>query len=121
MKKLTAYSEKRKERIINDINMTENFMERFLGLMGKSDVGAEALLIEPCKSIHMFFMKMPIDAVFLDKNGRILALEKNLKPWSVSGIYKNGRSVMEMPSGSADRLGLECGEVLAFSERPKTD
>ncbi len=121
MKKLTAYSEKSKESIINDINMTENFMERFLGLMGKSDVGAEALLIEPCKSIHMFFMKMPIDAVFLDKNGRILAVEKNLKPWSVSGIYKNGRSVMEMPSGSADRLGLECGEVLGFYERPKMD
>ncbi|HKL10306.1 MAG TPA: DUF192 domain-containing protein [Clostridia bacterium] len=121
MKKLTAYSEKRKERIISDINLTDNFMERFLGLMGKTDVGAEALIIEPCKSIHMFFMKMMIDAVFLDKNGRIIAMEKNLMPWSVSGIYKNGRSVMEMPSGSADRLGLECGEVLRFFEKEEID
>ncbi len=121
MKKMVIYSEKRKEIILNDINMTETFKERFLGLMWKSHIGAEALIIKPCNSIHMFFMKIPIDAVFLDKKGRIIALEKNLRPWAVSGIYKNSRAVMEMPSGSADRLGLECGQILDFYETSKVD
>jgi hypothetical protein len=114
MKKMAVYSENRKVWLMKDVNMTESFGERLLGLMGKSYVGAEALLISPCNSIHMFFMKMPIDAVFLDGKGCVIAVNKSMKPWTISRIYKRGRSVMEMPSGSADRIGIKCGEVLSF-------
>lgn len=115
MKKLKVYSENRKEWIMKDVGMTETFAERFLGLMGKSGMDLEALLINPCTSIHMFFMKMPIDAVYLNKSDCIIAVEKELKPWSIGGFHKGTASVMEMPSGEADRIGLFCGEVLSFS------
>ena len=51
------------------IKIANNFFKRFLGLMGKKKLpGGEGLLIAPCKSIHMCFMRFSIDAIFIDKN-----------------------------------------------------
>ena len=49
------------------VEIADNFFRRFCGLMGKKNLPARhGLLISPCNSIHMCFMKFPIDAVFLD-------------------------------------------------------
>jgi len=116
MKRKELYSKSRKKWLLKNIKTTENFIERFFGLMGKTHFDAEALLIFPCNSIHMFFMKMPIDAVFIDGEGIIIAVNKDMKPWSISPIYKRCHFVLELPAGSSDRLGLNCGEILSFIE-----
>ncbi len=62
------------------------------------------LWIEPCNSIHMFFMKFAIDVLFLDSGGRVKRVLLALKPWRVSPIVFGARTVVELPAGTlADR------------------
>lgn len=92
-----------------------SFLKRFKGLMGKKSlVKGQGLLILPCNSIHMFFMRFPIDAVFLDKNNKIVRIEKNLKPWSVSKPVFRVNSVLELPSGAVSETGTETGDTLVL-------
>lgn len=116
MKKASIFSENRGSVILKDVEVTETFIERFQGLMMKPRMDAEALIIKPCGSIHMFFMRFSIDAVFMNGSGRILAIEKRLKPWSVSGIHRESRSVMELPAGQAEAAGFFPGEVLRIED-----
>jgi uncharacterized membrane protein (UPF0127 family) len=88
---------------------------RFVGLMGRSELPPGAgLLIEPCNSIHMFFMRFPIDAVFLDRERRVKRVVLKLKPWRISPIVFGAKSVVELPAGSLRDRSLE-GELLSIA------
>jgi uncharacterized protein len=89
---------------------------RIKGLLGRSSLGEEeGILLKPCNSIHMFFMRFPIDAIFLDKEGHILHIRHSIKPWRMSTLVFHAVSVLELAAGTALRLGLEKGELLTFS------
>ncbi len=91
------------------------FFARFRGLQLKKDLPAgSGLLITPCNSIHMFFMRFPIDAVFIDKDGLVLHIEEGIRPWRVSKVVKKSRSVLELPSGTAAATGTKPGDRLEF-------
>jgi uncharacterized membrane protein (UPF0127 family) len=81
--------------------------------MGKKDLaGGCGLLLSPCNSIHMFFMLFPIDAVFLDKNNKIMHIEENLMPWRISRYIPRARSVLELPSGTVSKTETKTGDTL---------
>jgi uncharacterized membrane protein (UPF0127 family) len=92
-----------------------NFFKRFMGLMGRKhlDTG-EALLITPCNSIHMFFMKFSLDVIFLDENNTIVYLLEGIRPWSVSPLIKEACSVLELPAGTIKATGSETGDRLVI-------
>lgn len=90
-------------------------MGRLRGLLGRSCIGEdEALYIEPCSSIHTFFMKFPIDAVFVDGKMRVAAVYKALRPWRLSMIHPSAAGVVELAAGRAAASGTEKGDQLAF-------
>ncbi len=61
--------------------VARTFFERARGLIGtKSLAPGEGLLIPRCNAIHTFFMSFPIDATFLDRDGRIVRVVKNIRP-----------------------------------------
>ena len=71
------------------------------------------LVIHPCSSIHMMFMRFPIDAVFYDKEGRVTKVARNVRKWT--GLAFGGRGakgVVELPEGAAE--GIEPGSQLVF-------
>jgi hypothetical protein len=80
--------------------VARTFWSRFIGLMGKPppEDGA-GLLISPCNSIHMFFMRFPIDAMFLDRQLKIVKLVVNLAPGKLAGPYRDAFQVVEVPVG----------------------
>lgn len=89
------------------------FFTRFKGLQLKKDLAPGCgLLITPCNSIHMFFMRFPIDAVFIDKDQAVLYIEEGIKPWRVSKTVKKSRSVLELPAGTAAATGTRPGDRL---------
>ena len=90
------------------IRTADTFVRRFLGLMGKRDVDYGLLLV-PCKSIHTFFMKIPIDVVYLDAAMTIVKIEKNMMPWKTGKTCKNAYCILELPAGVADQLHLAVG------------
>jgi len=82
--------------------------KRFVGLMGRARLDpGEGLWIDPCNSIHMFFMRFPIDAVFLDRGLRVKRVCPGIKPWRVSPIVFGARSVVELPAGTVRGRELE--------------
>ena len=92
---------------------TESAYDRMRGLLGRTSLGeGEGLWLEPCTSIHMFFMRMPIDAAFLNRAGRIVALYENFRPWRHSWIHLTAVGVLETSAGSFARAGIKKGEVL---------
>jgi uncharacterized membrane protein (UPF0127 family) len=89
---------------------------RFMGLMGRAELPAgDGLWIEPCNSIHMFFMRFAIDVLFLDRKRRVKKVMLNLRPWRISPIVFGARTTVELPAGTFKDRGL-VGRTLELRE-----
>lgn len=102
--------------LVEDLEHATSWWGRFRGLMlrGPLEPGA-GLRIEPCSSIHMMFMRFPIDAVFYDRDGRVTKVARGVRPWiGLSGGGRGARGVLELPVGAAD--GIEPGLQIRFDE-----
>jgi hypothetical protein len=103
------------ERKLENIKVARSLVERSLGLIGKKDFGVfMGLKIESCNSIHTFFVRFPIDVVFLDEKNEILKVNENLKPFRFSSFVWKAKSVLEMPAGFAKKQNLEVGDKIEF-------
>lgn len=92
----------------------DTFMSRLFGLIPRSSLrDEEGLWLEPCSSIHMCFMRFAIDAVFLDKNFKVIRVLENFKPWRFSPFVKGSRGVLELPAGRCSGRISE-GDILEF-------
>ena len=99
------------------VRLATTFWQRFRGLMMcRPLLPATALLIAPCNSIHMCFMRFAIDAVYLDKQGKILKITRHLRPWIGLSACWQAHSVLEMTAGQADALGLRVGQKFTIQE-----
>ncbi len=72
------------------------------------------MLLRPAPAIHTYFMRFPIDAVFLDRELRVLGVTPALRPWRWAR-RAGARSVLELAAGEAHRLGVRPGERLTVS------
>jgi uncharacterized protein len=86
-------------------------VSRTRGLLGRRALPAGEGLAFREKSIHMFFMRMPLDIVFCDADLQIVRVVHDLSPWRMAGC-RRARYVLEIGAGEADRLGLHDGMVL---------
>lgn len=101
--------------------IADSFFSRMRGLLGRRQLADdECLLIRPAGSIHTFFMRFPIDALFLDRELRVLAVSNDLKPWRVAG-QRGAHVVVEMAAGQATKRGVRVGEQLALGETRASD
>ena len=99
--------------VISQGRMANNLWTRLRGLIGVRDLPeGHGIVIEPCRGVHCMFMSIPIDVIYVDKEHRVVALDRAMKPWAVGKIYSNGRYVVEVPVGTIDRTQTEVGDVL---------
>jgi uncharacterized protein len=68
----------------------------------------------PMMWMHMFFMRFAIDIVFLDRGGKVLKVNRNLKPWRVSSMVFGARTALELPAGAASASATERGDQIQF-------
>jgi len=95
--------------------VADSFGTRLKGLMGVTDFPAgSGLHIVPCTSIHTFFMRLPIDALFLTRELEVVDVCPALAPWRVSRLYPRARSVLELPAGAAEATQTIPGDRLIF-------
>ena len=103
--------------LLPTVRVAETFTERLIGLMGKRRLEAdEALLLPGCSSIHMLFMRFPIDAVYLGRSGVVKKIVHGLKPWRFSWSPA-AESVLEAPAGWAARAQLSEGDRLILENQ----
>ncbi len=100
-----------KEKPPLQIEVADHFLSRFLGFMGRKESNY-GLYIYPCDSIHMFFMKFAIDAIFTDKNGLIVSIHINVKPGRFAFGGKGAKNVLEIPASLQIGRLLHVGEAL---------
>ena len=88
-------------------------LARLRGLLGRRALAdGEALLIEPCASIHTFFMRFAIDAAFLSPELRVLRAIPDLRPWRATRLYRGAAMALELPLGTLARTGTREGDEL---------
>ena len=98
------------------IKTADTFFARFRGLMLRKRLPAgHGLLIAPCSSIHMCFMRFAIDASWVDKEMNILKISRNVRPWIGLAWCPKAWGVVEMTAGEADRLGLQSSTKIPFA------
>src|SRR3954452_25057505 len=92
------------------------------GLLGRDGLAAgEGLLLsDPTGSIHMFFMRFAIDAVFLPKDLEVVKVVGHLKPWRVARA-RRAKRILELGAGEAARLGIAAGDRLGAGGRAPPD
>ena len=105
--------------VAESLEVADSFAGRFMGLMGRGELPAGAgLWLRPGSSIHMFFMRFPIDAVFLarpdaDGGRRVVAVRPVLRPWTGVVWWARGAAgCLELPAGTAAASGTTVGDVI---------
>ena len=90
---------------------------RMRGLLGRSGLEpGDGMLIDSAPSVHMFFMRFPIDVVFVDRDWRVVGVRHGLRPWRVAGA-RRAVAALELPAGAAAEAGIEEGDVLALDDQ----
>lgn len=95
-----------------------SFSSRLVGLMGKTRLEpGEALLFPRCRSVHMWFMRISIDVVFLrglsEGQWEVTSLHAGLRPWRLLPVTDlRADDALEMAAGEAERRGIIPGAVL---------
>lgn len=89
------------EILCNKMLVAESFFSRLKGLMFSAELpDCDGFLIRPCNSIHTFFMRYPLDIIFLDQNFNVVKVLYGLSPWRMTWIYFRSFQVLEMKGGT---------------------
>ncbi len=96
-----------------------SMLSRAVGLLGQDHLAEEGgLVIDPCTSIHMFFMRFAIDALYVSSDGVVLRVVPHLRPWRLGPLVLRSRYVVELPAGTAARTGTQPGDQLRVELAP---
>jgi uncharacterized membrane protein (UPF0127 family) len=116
MRKNRLVEKKTGRCLMKEMEVAETLWERTRGLIGRTSLErGSGLFLPHCSSIHMFFMKFAIDAVYVDRSLTVRKIAHKVKPWRLSwcpGAY----GVIETPAGWAAEAGLVEGTELVFEE-----
>jgi len=91
-----------------DFAVADSFFTKLKGLMFKKTV-SKPMMFFKCKQIHTFFMKIPIDIYYFDKNMMIIDIEENIKPQRIGRYIKNGYGVIET---AANLKAFAIGDII---------
>ena len=90
--------------------VANKMLPRMRGLLGRRSLPAgEGLLIRPAPSVHTFFMRFPIDVVFLSRAGEVLKVSADVGPWRARSC-RGAHAVLELAAGEAERRGVAVGD-----------
>jgi uncharacterized membrane protein (UPF0127 family) len=70
--------------------------------------------LRPSQGIHTIGMSFAIDALYLDRNNRVVRMYQRLRPGRIAAVSLRARSILELPAGTLSRTQTEVGDVLDF-------
>ena len=98
---------------VERLEIADGFWSRLVGLQFRRSLAADSgLLMVPCNSIHTCFVRFPLDIVFLDRNGVVLAVRRNRRPWRLTFGPRKSHAVLELNAGTAI---MQPGETLRLA------
>ena len=106
-------NQSQEQTLVTRGRVADGFFTRMKGLIGSKPLAdGEALLIVPCNSIHSHFMGFPFDAVFGNKELKVVGIHREMAPWRFGKIHRGAHFVIELPAGVVAATGTQVGDQL---------
>ncbi|MEW5819536.1 MAG: DUF192 domain-containing protein [Cyanobacteriota bacterium] len=113
---MKAINKTKNSTIASNVRLAKNPLSRMVGLLLDSNLPDDTgLLIVPGKQIHSWFMRFTFDAVFINKEGNVIHLIENMKPWKCSKLLLKAKSVLELPAGTIAKTNIDINDKIEFS------
>ena len=88
------------------------------GLLGRDSLpGGSALIIAPSNAVHTFFMRFPIDILFVRRDGHVIKVRSAVRPWRIAASLR-AFAVIELPAGSLAQSKTTRGDRLICRPAP---
>lgn len=101
--------------LADDLEVATTSARRSKGLIGRDSLPpGGGLWIAPCESVHTFFMRFPIDLVYVDRALRVKKVRDSVRPWRMSACL-SAYSIIELPAGVARMTGTKPGDQLEMA------
>jgi len=109
------------EVILDDVTVARTAWARTRGLLGRRSLAPECGLVLPgCAAIHTWFMRFPIDVLFLDRDGRVRRRVERLRPWRFA-LGRGGKTVIEMAAGRLADRPVSLGDELVLEDEGESE
>ena len=96
--------------------LADGWLTRLRGMLARpAPLPGEGLLLSPCRSIHMYGMRYPLDVAFLNAAGRVVASYPALRPGGRTRWHRQATHALELPAGTLESSGTRVGDVLVWS------
>lgn len=83
-----------------DVRHARGPLARLLGLAGLRGLPPHAgLLLPRTRSVHTFGMRVALDLIWLDRDGRVVRVDRSVPPGRVRGC-RAARAVVELPAAA---------------------
>jgi uncharacterized membrane protein (UPF0127 family) len=110
--KVLVRNQTRKTVLAQAADVADSSAKRRTGLLKHERLApGEGLWIVPCESVHTFFMKFPIDLVYLDKKRKVKKVRHAVPAWRLSACL-SAHSVLELPAGTVEQTRTAVGDEL---------
>lgn len=115
---IPAFNQTRSTCLASRCEVADTFFTRFCGLQLRKELPEGCgLLLSPCNSIHMFFMRFPIDVLFLDDALKVVGMCEGIKPWRVSSIYRTAKRLSNYLQEQYKRQARKKGMLSSLRNR----
>ncbi len=96
--------------------LADRWLSRLRGMLARpAPLPGEGLLLSPCRSIHMYGMRYPLDVAFLDARGGVVASYPALRPGARTRWHRQATHALELPAGTLESSGTRVGDILIWS------
>lgn len=116
-----AFNRTRQAYLATRVMLAATHWSRFRGLMGTEAANfrtGDGLWIVPCRGVHTFAMKFPIDVLYLDARKCVVHIEENLRPWHLARVSWRTVSVLELPGKTLGSIATALGDEIDVAMGP---
>lgn len=123
MRSVQILAAKSQRSIASRCEVADSFGSRLVGLMGRAELApGEGLWLPKCNNIHMWFMRIPLDVVFVrpapggtDGRFTVTSTRPGVRPWKLLPVADFGATdTLELPVGTVLQAELQAGDELCF-------
>jgi uncharacterized membrane protein (UPF0127 family) len=119
MRFLRVVNESRHSVLGTRIRMADTLGSRLRGfLLRPKPTAGEGLFLAPCRGIHTYGMRFPLDILLIDDGGTVVAAHPLLEPGNRTPVYRHARFALELPSGAIAATGTLVGDRLSWAPAP---
>lgn len=122
MRQLRVVNSRNQHELGCHIGLADSYLSRLRGMLGRpAPTAGQGLLLSPCRSVHMYGMRFPLDVALLDQQGTVIAAYAPLVPGSRTKWHRQAAYALELPAGTLTVSGTLLGDVLQWSSEADVD